>query len=237
MASKYSIAFVALILGLMMAFQFRTSTLPVSNISPDRVQGLTMELKDVTVEKANLIAEIQDLKGKLAASGRSNDEAEMALRKEIERSKVVVGITPVNGPGIEVILSNPPRDKGMDRGSLFSVRDEDLLRGVNELRAAGAEVLAINEQRLTATSQIRLAGSFINVNLSRITPPYIITAIGDPEALRAALEMTDGFAPSLREWGVDVEINTHDNVEIPGYQGPSEIRFAEPLTDREKEKA
>lgn len=230
MSSKYSIAVVALLLGLMMVFQFRTSALPPATVSVDRVQGLTMELKDLTAERTSIEAEIRDLESRLAAARKGNDELEVALRKEIERTKVMAGVTPVEGPGVEVILRNPPtKDEVLGRGQLFTVRDEELLRAANELRAAGAEALAINGQRLTGSSEIRLAGAFINVNMNRITPPYTIQAIGDPDALRAALEMTDGLAPTLREWGVDVEIKTHSKIELPGYQGPSAIIFAEPV--------
>lgn len=234
MRSKYSIGIVALLLGLMMAFQFRTSALPPANVSPDRVQGLTMELKDLTKERMSIEAEIRDLESRLAAARKGNDEAETALRKEIERTKVMAGMTPVVGPGIEVILRNPPPADGVPgREELFTVRDEELLRAANELRAAGAEALAINGQRLTGSSEIRLAGAFINVNMNRITPPYTIQAIGDPETLRAALEMTDGLAQTLREWGVDVEIKTHAQIEIPGYRGPETVRFAEPVKERQ----
>ncbi|MDI6710581.1 MAG: DUF881 domain-containing protein [Bacillota bacterium] len=230
MASKYSIGVVALLLGLMMAFQFRTSALPPATVSADRVQGLTMELKDLTAERMSIETEIRDLESRLSAARKGNDELEVALRKEIERTKVMAGVTPVEGPGIEVILRNPPPTDGTLGGDhLFTVRDEDLLRAANELRAAGAEALAINGQRLTGSSEIRLAGAFINVNMNRITPPYRIQAIGDPEALRAALEMTDGLAAALREWGVDVEIKTHPHIEIPGYQGPSTLLFAQPV--------
>jgi len=230
MASKYSIAVVAFLLGLMMVFQFRTSALPAATVSADRVQGLTAELKDLTKERMSIEAEISDLESRLAAARKGNDELELALRKEIERTKVMAGVTPVEGPGIEVVLSNPPaEDEVSGKGHLFTVRDGDLLRAVNELRAAGAEALAINGQRLTGSSEIRLAGAYINVNMQRITPPYTIQAIGDPDTLRAALEMTDGLARTLREWGVNVEIKTLEKVELPGYLGPRTVDFAEPV--------
>ena len=48
--------------------------------------------------------------------------------------------------------------------NLYVIHDEDILRIVNELRAGGAEAIAINDQRLIGTSEIRCSGPTITVN-------------------------------------------------------------------------
>ena len=47
--------------------------------------------------------------------------------------------------------------------NLYIIHDDDLLRVINELRAAGAEGIAINGERIVAMSEIRCAGPTLSV--------------------------------------------------------------------------
>src|SRR4029450_1762991 len=71
------------------------------------------------------------------------------------------------------------------------VKDTDLQLASNALWAGGAEAIAINGQRLTATSTIRQAGEAILVDFRPVTTPYQVVAIG-PDTL--AREFRDGYA-------------------------------------------
>ena len=46
---------------------------------------------------------------------------------------------------------------------MYIIHDDDLLRVINELRAAGAEAIAINGERIVAMSEIRCAGPTLSV--------------------------------------------------------------------------
>ena len=72
------------------------------------------------------------------------------------------------------------------------VHDSDLRSVVNELFSAGAEAIAINDQRLVANSSIRCVGPTVLVNSERLAPPYKIAAIGKPDVLQSALDMQGG---------------------------------------------
>lgn len=228
MQTKYlSIAVVTLILGLMVGLQVNLLNTPSPPPPPsDRAQILTTERKDLTQEKERLQEEIRDLEETIRTARQGVEQAEAALRTEIEKHLVLAGLTEVTGPGIEVTLNDVP---GGD--FLFAVRDEDLLRVVNELRAAGVEAIAVNDQRLVASSAIRQAGPFINVNLERISPPYRIRAIGDPEQLQKVLEISGGLAENLRDWGIEVNIEVREELVLPGYKGRPYLEFARPLEE------
>ena len=64
---------------------------------------------------------------------------------------------------------------------------------VNELKAAGAEAVSVNDQRLVAVSPVRCAGPTIFVNNTPQTPPYVIRAIGEPNTLETALNISGGI--------------------------------------------
>jgi len=226
--TKYlSIAAVTVILGLLIGLQVKLLKLPEPPApSPDRFTALSAELKDLTRENEELRAEIEDLEAKVRTARQGVQQAEAALRTEIAKHLVFAGLTKVKGPGVQVTLENVP---GGDY--LFAIRDEDLLRVVNELRAAGAEAIAINDQRLVAFSEIRQAGPFINVNLERISPPYRIQAIGNPDKLFRELERPQGIVDTARIVGVEIHIEVCDELVLPGYQGRSRLEYARPLKE------
>ena len=64
---------------------------------------------------------------------------------------------------------------------------KDLQFVTNALWESGAEAVSINGKRLTSTSAIRFAGSAIIVDFRPLTRPYVITALGDPQALPGGL--------------------------------------------------
>ena len=98
----------------------------------------------------------------------------------------------------------------------------------NELRAAGAEVISINGQRLIATSEIRCAGPTLSVNNVRSAPPYEIRAIGDAATMENALKMRGGVVETLSVWGIQLEIQRSENVEVPAYKGTTQYQYAKP---------
>ena len=73
-----------------------------------------------------------------------------------------------------------PSDRltGSGKPDLGRVLDRDLQWLANALWALGAEAVAINGQRLTATSTIRTAGEAILVDFRPVTSPYEVAAIG-----------------------------------------------------------
>lgn len=223
-----SLALVALILGLLLVLQFRVVRYIEQGVSSGRAQELAVELRQLEKEKTKLAAEASDLSAKLQKVSQGQAEAERALEDELEKAKLLAGLVPVTGPGIEVTLDNPPANRGLV-ASLYVIRDEDLLRVVNELRGAGAEAISINGQRIVATSEIRWAAPFINVNLTRLVPPYHILAIGHPGNLRSALEIPGGLVEYLQDLGVQVKIQTHEHLTVPGYSRPVEFRYAKPV--------
>jgi hypothetical protein len=93
------------------------------------------------------------------------------------------GLAKVRGAGIVVRLVDapPPVDPvtGKQTGNNPGrVLDRDLQDIANELWRRGAEAIAINGERLTATATIRAAGDAILVDFRPVTAPYEVSAIG-----------------------------------------------------------
>ena len=118
--------------------------------------------------------------------------------------------------------------------NLQLVHDDDLLRLANELKSSGAEAISINGERLIATSEIRCAGTTILVNWKRITPPFIILAIGNPEMLESGLSIKGGYLEAMRYAGLQINLQQIEDVEIPAYNGPFQFEYSQMVVSGEE---
>ncbi|HEV7898125.1 MAG TPA: DUF881 domain-containing protein [Planosporangium sp.] len=108
------------------------------------------------------------------------DSGESARLRNLEAD---TGLARVHGDGIvvRVVDAPPPVDPVTGKQSTTNpgrVLDRDLQDISNELWRLGAEAIAINGERLTATSTIRTAGGAILVDFRPVTAPYEVAAIG-----------------------------------------------------------
>ncbi|MCG9968073.1 DUF881 domain-containing protein [Pelotomaculum terephthalicicum JT] len=219
----FSIALVSLILGLIVAFQFRTTSSIESGVPSGREQELTMEKRQLQKDITQLREEVDDLTAKLEEAGKGSSQATDAFTSELLKIRLYAGLTKVEGPGVEVTLDNLAENaRPGGNPNLYFVKDEDLLKIINDLRGAGAEAIAVNNQRILATSEVRLAGNHINVNLTKLTAPYKVTAIGNATTLKSSLEIKGGLVENLSE-RITVKVEERDNIVIPAFTG--ELRF------------
>jgi uncharacterized protein YlxW (UPF0749 family) len=115
-----SIATVSLILGLMISFQFRTNSSITGGIPTERYQELTLEKKQVETDITHLEEEVVDLTAKIEEARKGRTEAADVLESELNKIKLYAGLTPVEGPGVEIVMDNTPASPGA--GSIKSGR-------------------------------------------------------------------------------------------------------------------
>jgi hypothetical protein len=88
----------------------------------------------------------------------------------------------------------------------------------NGLWQAGAEAMSINGQRLTSRSSIRFAGDAILVDYRPLSPPYVITAVGDGRDLQTGFASTASgvYLKSLGDnYSIPSTIATPAQVDVP----------------------
>ncbi|NLB18337.1 MAG: DUF881 domain-containing protein [Syntrophomonadaceae bacterium] len=224
-------AVVCLILGVMLAIQFRTNEKSPVNPSADRWAEITIQLDNLRGERDALSEEVISLRAKIEdTASHQQSNAIKALNDELTKANMVAGLVPTQGPGIIVTLNDSAQVlQPGDNPNLGLVHDEDLLKVVNELKAAGAEAISINDQRLISSSEIRCAGTTILVNVNRIAPPFVISAIGDPDMLKSSLLITGGHLKYIENFGIQYQIQIADSIEIPAYKGSVKYEYAQPV--------
>lgn len=221
------IALVCVLIGFMVAVQFRTAQDAKGSLSQQRIEEISDRLLQTEHERDELSEELHKMQ--TAAVSTDNQQDKDLLRYR-------AALVPIEGEGVIVRMDDSTKPaKAGENPNLYVIHDDDLLRVVNELRAAGAEAIAINGQRLTGTSEIRCAGPTLSVNNVRSSAPFEIRAIGDKKSLENALRMRGGVAETLGVWGIQLDIKASNDVYIPPYRGSIRQSYARETAEREEE--
>lgn len=161
------------------------------------------------------------------ATETKNEEAEKLLNKELEQTRMLLGLTDVKGNGVTITLKDTFEEQ---------YTSENLRYLVNELKYAGAEAISINDQRIVNTTDIvTINNSFIVLDSgrTRIASPYVIKAIGDPKYLLSTLNMKNsGFVDLMEGMGLKVTVEQTNDIVIKKYDGDYKYNY---LTENKEE--
>jgi uncharacterized protein YlxW (UPF0749 family) len=164
-----------------------------------QVRQRTSQVTDLQHQVSQLSAQLAQLR----LTGLERSASGRALAGRLAALQVAAGSTAVSGPAVRVTLSdartaaNPTDPAQQDNGG--QVLDTDLQHVVNALWAGGAEAIAVNNQRVTALTSIRAAGDAIVVDFRPVDPPYVVTAVGDPDTLQQSF-VSSSAAAALRTY-------------------------------------
>lgn len=207
-----------------------------------------------TAQGTDLRASDTDLRGLVRQESSRLDarNTEVAgLRAEIDRLTAEVGdsttrdlqataaelsgpaqLQPVSGPALVVTLDDAPRDRAQPEGvdpNKLVVHQQDVQAAVNALWAAGAEAMMLMDQRVISTSAVRCVGATLHLQGRVYSPPYVITAIGDQDDMREALDDSVDlgyYRDDARAYGLTYRVQDDDRVEMPAYDGSIELQHA-----------
>lgn len=229
-----SLAGIVLILTFMLTWQLRSvrASGSVSSTALARAEQLQSQLTAEQKKNEELYNQLLTYKDQLAEFSKQAEESggyAAVLSQQLSNLQMISGWAAVTGPGVTVVLSDADKNRSASlNDNNYIIHDEDLLKVVNELRDAGAEAIAINGERLIATSEIRCTGSTVSVNNNRYAAPYTVTAIGNAKELEDALRLRGGVVDSLAIWSISCEITQQDSLTIPAYTGGAELKYAKP---------
>ncbi len=183
------------------------------------VQSLSAELEQEKNQGLKLQEELYRLEEREAEIIRqiSNEGNPLIndLLDERHTLQTVNGFTDVQGSGVIITLDDAPARNEMDPSQLI-IHDSDITNILNELRTAGAQALAINDERIIATSKQLCAGPTILINKNRYPVPYVVKAIGDPDELFNALEQSEAVT-IMKIYDIQVSIRKEYEIFIPRY--------------------
>ena len=152
-------------------------------------------------------AEILLLKEEIKAVIQQNEKKSLAkISKYLANTEMI-------GNGVEIILNDNKSQLASAQDERNIVHNTDLLKIVNILWLAGAQGIAINNERVGLNTPIACAGATILVNQKRINAPFTVLAIGND--FNTDLLKNDSVVLSLLLRGIMVDINKRHQLKIP----------------------
>jgi uncharacterized protein YlxW (UPF0749 family) len=162
------------------------------------------------------------------------DQPVKQARQQADALREPAGFTALHGPGLTVTLNDSPRranesdPNGPDNDDLV-VHQGDVQAVVNAMWAGGAEAMSIMDIRVISTSAVRCVGNTLLLHGQVFSPPFKITAIGEPTAMHRALESAGGvqqFRVAVADFGLGYTETVERNVTVRAYDGSSDLRSA-----------
>jgi uncharacterized protein YlxW (UPF0749 family) len=196
---------------------------------PDLIRQQTRQNAQAAGRVRSLQAEVD----RLSAVQAPGDVRVTQLTQQAEALAVAAGTHAVVGPAVVVELTDAqipsdqlPEGIGVDD---IVVHQQDVQGVVNALWAGGAEAMMVMDQRLISTSAVRCVGNTLILQGRVYSPPYVITAMGNPAALRKALDDSPQVA-IYRQYvdaiGLGYEVRTSPERTFPAYAGSVNLQNA-----------
>jgi uncharacterized protein YlxW (UPF0749 family) len=215
------------------------------NGSPERVEFATSVQQVLADQVTKLEAEQEGLRAQLATAeaqvlvlqnaSTTSSSAQAAVNRRLEQARLEAGLTALRGPGVVIEIADSKRviPEGENPGN-YIVLVDDLRDIVAALWASGAEAIAINGERLVATSSIYGVGASVLVNTAFLSPPFQIQAIGSDGLLDrfdASAAFRGRVAQRIEAFGLEYASQTSDGLELPAFVGNTRFRWAVPAQE------
>lgn len=187
----------------------------ITNSQWERDIELRNELIAQEENNRELQQELADKQEKLLQMEEELSEQEQGffnLAEDAEKYRMFLGKVKVKGKGVTVTLADGQYDPNEENINNYLVHEHHVFNVINELYVSGATAIAINGQRLTHNSYIVCNGPVIEVDGNPHPAPFVITAIGDPEVLSAAINITGGVKDMLVNENVDFKLEENQQI-------------------------
>lgn len=169
------------------------------------------QITNLEQRKSQLTEQLNSLK----SAADEQEQARKIAKQNEDTSGLISGRLPAKGSGITVRVSRGSTK--VDASIMFNL--------IEELRNAGAEVIAINDVRVVASTYIQDADEGLIADGTTIKPTYVVKAIGNPQELSNAVDIAGGVGAQLQvKYGASVDVQSSDNIII------DEVHVATPNT-------
>lgn len=219
-----------LVLGFLIAAQLAAEGPRIRYTSQERAPLIdtALTLQD---QQGKLQAQILDLRkqiGDIEAAEPGSEALVRELNADLDQARIAGGLIQMTGPGVVFRLEDA--DNGTDATDSL-VTSRDLRTLVDELWLAGAEAVAINDERVTTATAVLDIGNAILVNSAYLAPPYDVSAIG-PDDLYDRVSSSPSFVDFVRNrvqpYGLKLSFAESGDVTVPAYAGTVRSRYARP---------
>ncbi|MBK3572655.1 DUF881 domain-containing protein [Streptomyces sp. MBT65] len=208
-----------------------------------RTDASLLKLSDLIQTRSQKNGRLNDANGVLrdeVDSLRKEDDAGTgADGKKLAALEKTAGAQPLKGKAVTVTLNDaPPNATAKLPGypepqpDYLVIHQQDLQAVVNALWQGGAQGIKVMDQRLISTSAVRCVGNTLILQGRVYSPPYKITAVGDPGKLQQALTASkaiQNYMVYVDVYGLGWKVTDDGTVTLPGYSGTVDLHYAKPV--------
>lgn len=217
------ILLVTALVGFLAVSQLRSSQRFSQRLQAESEEDLTRILASLTTQADALRDEATSLRLQLVsleAASKNDAQATASARDQLQALQVLSGTVAVTGPGIALDITDPAG----------SVAYDTMIDVVEELRDAGAEAIAANGHRVGPASAFAQQGSEVLLDGAALSPPFRVSAIGQPDTLEGGLKIPGGALDSLVALkGVSAEVHRLTKVDIAALERAPTLKVARPV--------
>ncbi len=216
-----TIGLMSFILTCVMFMQFKvvnkTDIAEIETMREEELQTALTEWKEKYNETHEKLIDTENKINEYKHTSENSEESSKLVKKELEEANLILGKTDVSGNGIEIILRDNSEKEYMAL---------DLLNLINELRAAGAEAISINGERvINLTDIVDISNKYILINSNKISSPYTVLAIGDENYLKSALSIKNGYIDVKQKDGYSILVQEKKNIQIKKYNKDIRLKY------------
>jgi uncharacterized protein YlxW (UPF0749 family) len=208
-----------------------------------RTDTSLLKLSDLIQERSRKNGELDESNGSLRHDVESfaerDDGSSKAQDEKLAGLENSAGTQKVKGKAITVTLNDAPPDATAKlpgypdpQPDYLVIHQQDLQAVVNALWQGGAKGIKVMDQRLISTSAVRCVGNTLILQGRVYSPPYKITAIGDPDKLNKALSASpaiQNYMVYVNVYGLGWKVTEDGTVTLPGYSGTVDLHYAKPV--------
>ncbi|WP_341301851.1 DUF881 domain-containing protein [Lysinibacillus sp. FSL H8-0500] len=145
----------------------------------------------------------------------ADEKAYQKLVEQAEDLRLLLGELKGEGKGVRITLQDGDYDPKSFNPNEYIVHESHIFKLLNELKISGAQAIAINGQRVMATSYIRCNGPVITIDGTQHPAPFVIEAIGDAKTLLASLNLNGGVVDQLLNDNIVVSLEESQKLTMP----------------------
>lgn len=212
------VALLLFVLGLGLAIQVRSTS------DSGALRGARQEdLVRILTELDNRTQRLQDEKrrletqrSELETSSNQAAEARKQTEQKAQQLGVLAGTVAAQGPGINLTISDP-------KGGLEA---DKLLDTLQELRAAGAEAIQINDVRVVADTYFTQGSDGVEIDGHKVVQPYRFKVIGNPQDLEPALNIPGGVVQTLKKEQATADVVRSEKIVVDALRPSKQPDYA-----------
>ena len=204
-----------------------------ADLRPNQTTDLIDLVREESRHNADLAAQVAELRARVDELAQGTSSNTPGGDDGLDGLSRAAALEAVKGPAVTVTLTDAPltvKPAGV-ADELLIVHQQDIQAVANALWAGGAEAMTIQGQRVTALTGIKCVGNTVVLHGVPYAPPYVITAIGDPDKLAASLAASEylmTYQEYVTAYRLGYSQERHDEATLPGFKGSVELTRARP---------